>query len=42
MRRTDKQPTRGEERESLPADWKGSLPAIEELENELGRAGDEE
>ena len=28
--------------ESLPADWKGSLPTIEELESELGRTGDEE
>jgi hypothetical protein len=28
--------------ESLPADFKGSLPTIEELENELGRANDAE
>jgi predicted nuclease of restriction endonuclease-like (RecB) superfamily len=28
--------------ESLPADLKGSLPTIEELESELGRAGDAE
>jgi len=28
--------------ESLPADLKGSLPTIEELESELGRAGDGE
>jgi len=28
--------------ESLPADLKGSLPTIEELENELGRANDAE
>jgi len=28
--------------ESLPADLNGSLPTIEELESELGRAGDEE
>jgi hypothetical protein len=28
--------------ESLPADLKGSLPTIEELENELGRAKDAE
>jgi hypothetical protein len=27
--------------ESLPADLKGSLPTIEELESELGRNGDE-
>ena len=28
--------------ESLPADWKGSLPTIEELESELARTRDEE
>jgi hypothetical protein len=28
--------------ESLPADLKGTLPRIEELENELGRPGDGE
>jgi hypothetical protein len=28
--------------ESLPADLKGSLPTIEQLENELGRISDEE
>jgi hypothetical protein len=28
--------------ESLPADLKGSLPSVEELENELGRANDAE
>ena len=39
--RCSRKPKQVEERESLPADLKPSLPTIEELESEVAGTGDE-